>query len=512
VDDPVHNALRSRPISLWQALESGVIGLEKTLARWAQLVMAISGFIAVYVSFFVTPQMGFPLLGLCVLGFGWFTFVHTMLDREIAVPTVRMATPIVEVSIAAAAIPVMVLTEGPAYALGSWVPAQLYTVFIIGSILRLDPKLPAILGVVAGLQYGAVYWGLILGLLADPIPLLHQPRMQIVRVLTLMSFGVAGSYAVVAMRKAVEVANNQVRATELFGKYRIGKQIASGGMGIVVEAMYCPEGGFERKVAIKLIHPHLASDTVLIERFREEAQICAQLRHPNIVAALDFGVVGETYFFAMEYVDGTTLNQLIAHVREEGPLPPALVAYIGHEVASALAFAHSGVRDGNGKLMGVVHRDLSPTNVLVDRAGQVKLTDFGVARLAGVSMDLKTTTLVGKPSYMAPEQLQDGAILPAADVWSLAVVLWELLMGKRLFRKKGMEATLLAVLQKDIPNTDIAQWDAFFAKALVRDPAVRFKNGGEMMEALQQLQQHFGYARPDDLAAVVASLLADPAQ
>lgn len=512
---PVHEptrAQRTQHTGLWSALENSVTELEILLARADQGVAAIAILIAIWFST-VRPQIAIPLGLLCFGVLLLATAAHALLVRGIAVRALRFVMPAVEIAVPGVALLVLVEVEGAAYALGSWVPPQLFCLFIAASILRLQPGVPLVMGLIAALEFWTVYWFFARPVVAGDGVLLHRVDVQLVRTGSLVITGCAASLAVFGLKRIIGRASSDLRATELFGKYRLIREIAQGGMGVVHEALYCPEGGFERRVAIKLIHPHLARDASFVQRFREEAELSARLTHPNLVAALDFGVVGDTCFFAMDYVDGPTLHELLTRHRVAGvPLDPGLVALIGAEVAEGLHYAHHVARDASGQPLRVIHRDLSPANLLIDRSGLVKILDFGVARALKKAHQVHTRNLVGKPSYLAPEQLESHRVDERSDLWSLAVVLWELLCNDRLFRRKEESATLLAVLSGPIPppstvRPDIqATWDAFFVRALCRDPALRFPSALAFRDALRQIAEDHGapdMARLAELAARV---------
>ncbi|MEZ4323038.1 MAG: serine/threonine-protein kinase [Myxococcota bacterium] len=495
---PPRTTIRTLHTGLWSALESGVADLEILLARADQGVSAMAILIAIWFST-VRPAIGIPLGLMCCGVFVAATIAHALLVRGIAVNALRYAMPAMEIAIPGAALLVLAEVEGPGYALGSWVPPQLFCLFIAGSILRLQPGVPIVMGCIAAAEFWLVYWFAIHDRVEGDGVLLHRMDVQLVRTGSLIITGCAGSMAVYGLKRIIGRANADLRAQELFGKYRMIREIASGGMGVVHEALYCPEGGFERKVAIKVIHPHLAADRGFVERFREEAELCARLTHPNLVAALDFGTVEHTYFFAMEYVDGPTLRDILDRHRRNGkPLDAGVVALIGAEVAEGLHFAHRVARDSNGQPLRVIHRDLSPANILIDRSGLVKILDFGVARALGEARMVHTQNLVGKPSYLAPEQLQDHVVDERSDLWSLSVVLWELLCNTRLFRRREEASTMLAVLQDSIPSpsslrTDVqATWDAFFLRALAREPELRFPTALALRDALRAIAEDHG--------------------
>src|SRR5256885_2941209 len=197
-------------------------------------------------------------------------------------------------------------------------------------------------------------------------------------------------------------------------RYRIEREIAQGGMA---EVYLGRDQLLDRPVALKALHPEYAREPTFVERFRREAQAAANLNHPNIVAIYDWGQESGTYFIVMEYVEGRSLRDL---VRSESPLEPNQAAEITAEIASALAFAHRN---------GVVHRDVKPGNVLITPQGNVKVTDFGIAR-AGASDGLtQTGSVMGTATYFSPEQAQGLAVDGRSDVYSLGVVLYELVCG-----------------------------------------------------------------------------------
>jgi serine/threonine-protein kinase len=266
-------------------------------------------------------------------------------------------------------------------------------------------------------------------------------------------------------------------------------------MGTVFEALYCPEGGFERRVAIKRIHPHLAQQPRFVDAFRREAELCARMAHPNVIQVFDFGRVREAYFLAMEYVEGLTLWELCERARtKERAIPAGLVGHIGREILAGLIHAHEEARGPDASPLRIVHRDLCPQNVLVSIDGQVKLTDFGVARALRDAAARDTKTEGGHLAYMAPEQARGEPIDPRSDLFPIGVILWELLAGRPLFRRENEAATLHALLSEPIPRVADAQegldasWDAFLKRALARAPADRFGSAREMLAALSEVR------------------------
>lgn len=217
-----------------------------------------------------------------------------------------------------------------------------------------------------------------------------------------------------------------------FGQYVLLRRIARGGMAEVFLAQQKGLEGFDRRVAVKRILPHLADAPDFLKMFLGEAKLAAQLSHPNIVHIYDFGKVDTDYFIAMEFVDGVHTGQLYKHIVDKERMSPTMIARIGADAATALHYAHEQ-RGPNGKPLGLVHRDVSPANIMVSFDGVVKLCDFGIAKAAALGDQLTNPGQVkGKYAYMSPEQTIAAPLDGRSDVFSLAIVLWELLAGKTI--------------------------------------------------------------------------------
>ncbi|AKF80851.1 serine/threonine-protein kinase [Myxococcus fulvus 124B02] len=203
--------------------------------------------------------------------------------------------------------------------------------------------------------------------------------------------------------------------------------------------------GFEKTLVLKRILPHLAEDPAFVEMFLGEARLAAQLEHPNIVQIFDFGEADGSYFLAMEFIDGPTLRRLVKRALEQ-PLPPVVCAKLVAQAAEGLAFAHEFSDAATGEPLGLIHRDVSPDNILVSRQGAVKVVDFGVAKVAGQGHRTQTGVVKGKVAYMPPEQLRASPLDRRVDVYALGVVLYELLTGKRPFETTTEASTMQAIL------------------------------------------------------------------
>lgn len=214
------------------------------------------------------------------------------------------------------------------------------------------------------------------------------------------------------------------------GRYEIKRRLAEGGMAEVYLAQATGPEGFAKDVVIKVVRGFLSSDQQFIDMFINEARLSSRLNHANVVQIFDFGKHQQSYFIAMEYVRGTSLFDLRKRCRDRGiPFPPTLVAEIGAQVARGLQYAHS--LSDKGKPLGIVHRDVTPHNVLLSFDGAVKLTDFGIAKAS--TTHTAPGVLKGKFAYMAPEQARGEMVDSRTDIFALGVVLWEMLTGGRLF-------------------------------------------------------------------------------
>jgi serine/threonine protein kinase len=237
------------------------------------------------------------------------------------------------------------------------------------------------------------------------------------------------------------------------GRFRLVRKIAEGGMATVYEAEQLGTAGFSKRVALKVIHPRFARRSDFLRAFIDEAKLSANLMHGNVVQIFQLGEVAGDYFIAMEYIQGPTVRQLIDRHRElERPLPPTLAAYITSRVCRALDFAHKFV-DPAGQRLDIVHRDVSPGNVLASWDGHIKLADFGIAK-ARSSVDLGHggRLRMGKKHYMSPEQLLGIDVDARSDVFSLAVVLYELLALDRLFVEEGTTKMVEEVAIQPLPD------------------------------------------------------------
>jgi serine/threonine-protein kinase len=270
-------------------------------------------------------------------------------------------------------------------------------------------------------------------------------------------------------------------------------EIAAGGMATVHVGRLMGPVGFARTVAIKRLHPHFAKDPEFVAMFLDEARLAARIRHPNVVPVLDVVAEGGELFLVMDYVEGESLSRLVGASRRSGHAPPSrLVAGIVAQALHGLHAAHEA-KDERGYPLDIVHRDVSPQNVLVGTDGIARVLDFGVAKAVGRSSVTREGELKGKLPYMAPEQVRRaGTVTRRTDVYAAGVVLWEALAGKRLFEGDGEAQIMAAVLDgpegppSEIEGSVPRELDAIAMKALSRDPAERFATAEEMARAIEQ--------------------------
>ncbi|MFH1131886.1 MAG: serine/threonine-protein kinase, partial [Pseudomonadota bacterium] len=234
---------------------------------------------------------------------------------------------------------------------------------------------------------------------------------------------------------------------EQFGKYELLYRIGVGGMAEVFVARTRGAEGFVKHVVIKRILPVFNEDPDFVRMFVREAQLAVQLQHANIVQIFDFDHVDGTYYMAMEWVDGTDLRRTQLASRDRNlPVPQTIAVHVGVETLKGLHYAHS--TSCQGRPLRLVHRDISPHNLLVSFAGEVKIADFGIAKVAALASGTFSGTVKGKLAYMSPEQVNGEHVDQRSDLFSLGIVLWELLSGKRLYGTEGSEGELIAKVRR----------------------------------------------------------------
>ncbi len=300
------------------------------------------------------------------------------------------------------------------------------------------------------------------------------------------------------------------------GRYTILDRLAVGGMAELFKATLSGDHGFEKLVAIKKILPHLAQDRSFVEMFIDEARLTAQLDHRHIVQVFELGTDADTPYIAMQFVDGLDVLALLREcARAQVRLTPDLAALIARDVLDALDYAHHAV-DSSGRDLGIIHRDISPGNVLLSWRGDVKLTDFGIARAAERRHKTEAGTLKGKYGYMSPEQVSGGELDFRSDLFSVGILLSEMVMARRLFTSTNDLDILLMV--RDARLDRLTKYAAEFppelrvivTKALSRRPEDRWQTAGEFRDVLDDWLRRTTRTSQRDLAALIGRTVNAP--
>ena len=297
-------------------------------------------------------------------------------------------------------------------------------------------------------------------------------------------------------------------------RYELVAELASGGMATVFLGRILGVGGFQRFVAIKRLHPHLASEQEFVEMFLDEARLAASIHHPNVVSILEVGTSNRGYYLVMEYIEGDTLARLLARATTSSqriPIPIAMRIML--DTLAGLHAAHE-LKDDKDQFLNLVHRDVSPQNILVGVNGTAHITDFGVARAATRLSSTRSGQLKGKLAYMAPEQARGGNIDRRADIFAMGTVLWEVLADKRLFKGEGEADTLNRVLFEPIPllrqvAPEVpAVFEAITMRSLERDPEKRFASAAVFGDELEKAASAIHViASPREVAEYVQKVL-----
>ncbi len=301
-----------------------------------------------------------------------------------------------------------------------------------------------------------------------------------------------------------------------FGKYHLLERINVGGMAEVYKAKMIGVEGFEKLLAIKRILPAIAADKDFIAMFIDEAKIQVQLNHANIAQTFELGRISDTYFIAMEYVSGRDLRAVFERLRRRGEVVPVeLGCYVISRIAEGLDYAHRK-KDASGNDLGIIHRDISPQNILVSYEGEVKLIDFGIAKAANKMMKTQAGILKGKFGYMSPEQVRGLPLDWRSDIFAAGIVLYELLTGERLFTGESDYSVLEKVRTAAVPRPSTVRQtlqpalERIVLKALAKDPDDRYPHASELVADLQRylLAQEKLFTR-EDLAAFMKTTFAE---
>lgn len=298
---------------------------------------------------------------------------------------------------------------------------------------------------------------------------------------------------------------------DVCGRYELLGELGGGGTAEVLRARVRGTGGFQRDVVIKRLLAPRAADAEFVTMFTNEARILGALNHQNVVQALDFGEQDGKLFLVLEHIEGPSLSRVL--LGSPYGIAAPLAAYIGREICRALDYVHR-FKDADGAPLGLVHRDVTPSNIIVTPTGAVKLLDFGIAKYAKAMQETKAGTVKGKTAYIAPEQLNEGKPIDGrVDLFAMGIVLHELLVGERLFAGNNDLASLKKILDLDVPRPSSKrpgvspELDRIVMRALERDPDRRFASAAEMARALDEVVVA-SRLRVDEVAAFARAVMA----
>ncbi len=292
-----------------------------------------------------------------------------------------------------------------------------------------------------------------------------------------------------------------------FGNFLLDRKIADGGMAEVFLARQRGLGGFEKQVVVKRILPALSTHADFVQMFLNEARLAAQLNHSNVVHVFEAGEIDGRYYMSMEYIDGANLRLFYDEAEQQGtPLPPGLACRVIADLLSGLHYAHTRT-DDHGRPLGIVHRDVSPQNVLVTRSGSVKIVDFGIAKATRIAQQQTQAGRVkGKVAYLSPEQAMGRPLDARSDVFACGILLWELVTGQRLFVRNNDMATIMAITEDDVPMPSSIRrelpeaLDRIIAQAMDRTLVDRYPSAQAMQTDLEGIIRSQGW--PGDRRAL----------
>jgi len=269
-----------------------------------------------------------------------------------------------------------------------------------------------------------------------------------VLLITVLIFGILFTFDRSAKTRALKT-QKEIESMTRLGPYVLKEKVAQGGMAELFLADYIRGGGFRKKAAVKRILPHLAENKDFIKMFTREARVAALLQHPNVVQIFDYGQIDKAYFIAMEFIDGKNLGEILSSLKQGLPVDHAI--FIISETCKGLNYSHTKHDDESREPLNIVHRDISPQNILISYQGEVKITDFGISKASSEPSLTQAGEIKGKLAYLSPEQVLGKPVDHRADIYALGLVFHEMLTGKRVYRFENDFEAIRA-----IPKTDIA--------------------------------------------------------
>ncbi len=343
----------------------------------------------------------------------------------------------------------------------------------------------------SGIKIGNVYYAIYSGDLNNALNRFRKIFLLVLVVSTILL--VVGLFFVdyITRAKAVKI-RKELEGMSKIGPYLLVKKIAKGGMAELFLSDYIREDGFRRKVAIKKILPHLTENQDFIKMFIREARLAALLQHPNVIQILDFGKIQNVYLIAMEYIDGKNLGEIMAHLKEG--LPVDLFVFVAMKICTGLQYSHTKTDDRTGEPLYIIHRDISPQNILISFQGEVKITDFGISKARSEPSMTQVGVIKGKLSYLSPEQVLGHEVDHQVDIYSLGLVFYELLSYHRVYRFDNHVEAIQSIPKMNIPplislRPEIPdELNRIVMKCLEKDKKSRYKSAQEIHNDLINLR------------------------
>ena len=482
---------------------------ERTVAKFMAGVCTVSGVLALCLVPMIGVKLGLGLGVMLLLLAGYYFAIIRFIGQGWFHPAVTWVNVAIEVSAPSLIFLLDAKQNGVLYALTA-PPLVIWGTLIALSGLRSNRALSLGAGALAAIEYSLLYAFVAYPNLPPEIPVTVRPALFATRVVLLFASAVFTAAFVGVLNRRAEEALSAVRAKDVFGKYLLHERLGMGGMAEVFRATYNPEGGFEKVVALKRVLPQFVEDEAFIGMFRDEAALCSQFSHPGVVQVFDFGRFGDSYFLAMEYLDGPPLSRVLRAFKGSG-LPIGAVVHLAVSLTESLAYVHER-RAPDGRPLNLVHRDLNPPNVLLSKLGEVKLTDFGIARAVGHMQLTEAGMIKGKPGYLAPEQAAGEDIDGRVDLFALGVTLWECLTGEQLLAAADATAMVRNTFDKPIvpPRQKRPQvpqaLETFVMDLLERDLSKRMPSAREALRTARALETQFPQGQKDLMQVVDMTL------
>jgi len=340
-------------------------------------------------------------------------------------------------------------------------------------------------------KIGKVYYGMFLTGLNNAFSRFKMIFLSMLLVSTIILSAVLFLMDRISRAKAIKIRKELEGITNI-GPYLLREKIAEGGMAELFLADYIREDGFRRIVAVKKILLHLAENQDFINMFIREARLAALLRHPNVIQIIDFGKIKNVYYIAMEYIDGKNLAEIMAHIKE--PLSVDLSIFLILQISAGLHYSHAKTNDETGEPLNIVHRDISPQNLIISYQGEVKIGDYGISKARSEPSFTQAGVIKGKLSYLSPEQALGQEVGRQADIYALGLIFYEILSGKRVYRFSDNIEAIRSIPEKEIPPLMSVkpyipdELNRIVMKCLEKDLKLRYQSAQDLHDDLINLK------------------------